>query len=59
MKNKKFNKNFFEKLNNLFLIAKSTEDFELVKSNDIISKCILIENKNLFFVSPFVNGIHS
>ena len=52
-KSKSFTENISleERLNEFFLICELENDFELISFNQIINKCVLIENKNEYFVS--------
>jgi hypothetical protein len=52
-KSKSFTENVSleERLNEFFLICELENDFELISFNQIINKCVLIENKNEYSVS--------
>jgi hypothetical protein len=35
-----------------------SEDFEIIKAKDILTKCVLIKNNNVFFTSTSSNLVH-
>jgi hypothetical protein len=59
MKNHKYDKLISEKLNCFYVVTKLMDEFELINSKCLVTKCILIEDNKLFKLSPCVNRIHS
>ena len=51
MKNENYENEFKTRLNSFFLIMKLTENFKIIDSDSIVTKCILIEYSNLFMHS--------
>ena len=45
-------------LNKFFNIAKSGKELDIIKSSDIQSKCVLIENKGTFYSSTSLDLKH-
>ena len=46
-------KSVIDNLDRFFLICKSCENFDFVKIEDIISKCVLLQHNEEYFVSIF------
>ena len=59
MKNHQYDELILEKLNSFYVITKLMDEFELINSRCMITKCVLIEDNKLFKLSPCVNRIHS
>jgi len=55
---KKQSLKFHEYLDSFFNVLKIGEDFEIIKSEDILTKCVLIENNNLLCTSSCLNLKH-
>jgi hypothetical protein len=55
---KEQSRTFHEYLKSFFSVLKISEDFEIIKAKDIITKCVLIENNNVFFTSTSLNLEH-
>ena len=51
-------KHVIESLDRFFLICRLTNEFELVKLEKIISKCVLLINQNDYFISICYDEIH-
>jgi hypothetical protein len=52
------NQQFYDYLNNFFYVLKISDNFEIVNSKDIITKCVLIEKNNVFYISTSLNLTH-
>ena len=52
------NQQFYDYLNNFFYVLKISDNFEILNSKDIITKCVLIEKNNVFYISTSLNLTH-
>ena len=52
------NQQFYDYLINFFYVLKISDSFEIIKTQDIITKCVLIEKNNVFYISPSLNLCH-
>ena len=58
MQYKDRNQQFYDYLNNFFYVLKISDNFEILNSKDIITKCVLIEKNNVFYISTSLNLTH-
>jgi hypothetical protein len=58
MKDKLQNNKFNIYINKFFNILTHGNELEIISSDDIINKCVIIEDKNVFFTSTSVNLNH-
>jgi len=52
------NRSFFKYLNRFYYLSKLDNEYDLISSNAIVKKCVLIEKNNIFFASKSLNLSH-
>ncbi len=52
------NRSFFRYLNRFFHLLKLDKEYDIIGSDKILSKCVLIEKNNTFFASKSINIKH-
>ena len=58
MNSSQHNRSFVKYLNRFFYLLKLDNEYELISSNTILKKCVLIEKNNIFFASKSLNLSH-
>ena len=53
------NRSFFKYLNRFFHLLKLDKEYEVIESDKILSKCVLIEKHKTFFASKSINIKHN
>jgi hypothetical protein len=54
----KQNQSFFKYLNRFYYLSKLENEYDLITSNAIVKKCVLVEKNNIFFASKSLNLSH-
>ena len=55
-----YNVSYREKFDTFFFIGKKSKHFTMLKYENIVDKCVLLEDENeIFFLSPVVDLLHS
>jgi hypothetical protein len=52
------NRSFFRYLNRFFHLLKLDKEYDIIGSDKILSKCVLIEKNKTFFASKSINIKH-
>ena len=52
------NRSFFKYLKRFFHLLKLDKEYEVIESDKILSKCVLIEKNKTFFASKSINIKH-
>jgi len=58
MNSAQLNRSFSKYLNRFYYLTKLDNEYDLINSNAIVKKCVLIEKNNLFFASKSLNLSH-
>ncbi len=58
MKDERLNIKFNDYLERFFYILTEEKEFEIIDSKKILNKCVIIEEKNIFYTSMSLNLLH-
>jgi hypothetical protein len=58
MNSSQHNRSFSNYLDRFYYLSKLDSEYDLINTNAIIKKCVLIEKNNIFFASKSLNLSH-